>query len=185
MDEKRRKGARPGAAGCLPAFIPVAIGALILLLAWGMFGSHFSGPRKTLDRGVSGTFTLTGCSRYKATTTCRGTFRPDGDRAARLPVRLPDEHDADGVEIGESFAARRLDGELVRADGTGRANVREWGVATAGLGAAGLAMLLFTVPLIGMRPGSAPRRAAGWLLGLTVPGGLAVYAVWASMAGGV
>lgn len=168
--------------------IPLGGGALLLLLAWTMFGGDYLEPAKALDEGTPGSFTLANCADRRGKTYCGGSFRSDDGRLVREEVSLPNRHDAEGVEVGESFPARLLDGpgadELARADGTGRSNIEAKGVSAAGLGVAGLGVLGFAARRAAVRRESGLWKPAGVGLGLMVSAGVGVYVVWSVMGSG-
>ncbi|WP_026402385.1 hypothetical protein [Actinomadura rifamycini] len=170
------------------ALITAGGGALLLPLAWTMFGSNYLEPAKALEEGAPGSFTLAQCAERRGKTYCGGSFRSDDGRLVREHVSLPNSHDAEGVRVGESFPARLLDGPgadgLARADATGRANVRAKGVSAAGLGVAGVAVLGFAARRALVRRESGVWRPVGVALGLAVSAGVAVYVVWSVMGSG-
>lgn len=159
----------------------------------GLGKTQYYDPHEVIDKGRPGTFTLDRCERTGGSdqgksTFCYGEFRSDDGRLRTSGVRLPEEHDAEGLKPGESFPAHARDSastaaDVVRSDEQGRSDLAMRGVGALGLALLGLMLAGSAVRAATSPPWGGPRASAGlklgtvlslvaWLLGSVSGGGL-------------
>lgn len=166
---------------------------LALVSGVGLGKVDYYDSQQVINEGRPGTFTLDRCERAGGSdqgpsTVCYGEFRSDDGRLQTSGVRLPDEHDAEGVKPGESFQAHARSmastaADVVRSDEQGRSDLLMRGVGALGLVALGLMLAGFAVRAATSPPWGGSRASAGlkfgtvlslvvWLLGSVSGGGL-------------